>query len=51
MATFLDLVNLARSEAGVASGDLATLQTGLTLESNRFKNWVKNAWNDIQTKH
>lgn len=51
MATFLDLVNLARSEAGVAGGDLVTLQTGLTAESTRFKNWVKNSWNDIQTKH
>ena len=51
MSTFLQLVNLARSEAGVAGGDLATLQTGLSLESTRFKNWVANAWNDIQTKH
>jgi hypothetical protein len=49
MATFLQLVNLARTEAGVAGGELVTLQTGLSTESSRFKTWVANAWNDIQT--
>lgn len=51
MSTFLSLVNLARSEAGVAGGDLATLQSGLSAESTRFKNWIANAWVDIQTEH
>jgi len=51
MATLLSLVNLARSEAGIAGGDLATVQGALSTESNRFKTWVVNAWNEIQTEH
>lgn len=47
---YLQLVNLARSEAGVAGGDLVTLQTGLSLESTRFKTWVANEWIKIQTE-
>lgn len=49
MSTFLQLVNQVRSEAGLASGDLTTLQSGLSLESTRFKNWVVREWNLIQT--
>ena len=48
---FLQLVNLARSEAGVAGSDLPTLQTGLSQESTRFKNWVANEWVRIQSEH
>ena len=48
---FLELVNLTRSEAGVAGGDLNTLQAGLSLEGQRFKSWVANEWKKIQAEH
>lgn len=48
---FLQIVNLVRSEAGVAGGDLATLQGTLSAESSRFKSWVANEWIRIQSKH
>ena len=48
MATFLQLVNTARMEAGLASGDLTTLQSGLNQESTRFKTWVRDEWRRIQ---
>jgi hypothetical protein len=51
MSTFLQLVNLARSEAAVAGGDLTTLQSGLTKESQLFKSWVANEWLILQGKH
>ena len=51
MSTFLQLVNLARSEAGLSGGDLTTLQSGLSLEATRFKTWVANEWLAVQTKH
>lgn len=51
MSTFLQLVNIARSEAGVAGGDLTTLQSGLSAESTRFKNWVAREWEELQAEH
>lgn len=48
---YLQLVNLARTEAGVAGGDLTTLQGTLSAESARFKNWVSNEWIRIQSEH
>lgn len=51
MATFLQLVNTARSEAGLASGDLTTLQSGLSAESKRFVDWVRGEWRRIQSSH
>lgn len=48
---YLQLVNLTRQEAGVAGGDLATLQSGLSVESTRFKTWVANEWIRIQSEH
>lgn len=51
MATFLQLVNTARSEAGVAAGDLTTLQSGLSQEAQRFKDWVRKEWVKVQTRH
>jgi hypothetical protein len=48
---YLQLVNLARSEAGVAGSDLATLQGTISAESTRFKNWVANEWVRIQSEH
>lgn len=48
---FLQIVNLARSEAGVAGGDLTTLQGALSAESARFKSWVSSAWVRIQSEH
>ena len=47
----LQLVNLARQEAGVAGGDLSTVQGTLSAESSRFKNWVINEWVRIQSEH
>lgn len=51
MSTFLELVNIARMEAGLASGDLTTLQSGLNQEATRFKAWVRDEWKRIQTAH
>lgn len=45
--TLLDLVNRARSECGVAGPALSSL-TAVSGESLRFKNWVIEAWNDLQ---
>lgn len=49
MATFLEIVNRVRSDAGVATSDLSTLQSGLSDESTRFKNWVSREWERVQT--
>lgn len=49
MSTLLELVNLARSEAGVAGGDLTTVQGALSQESARFRTWVQSEWLDLQT--
>lgn len=46
--TFLQLVNRVRRECGVSGGELLTLQSGLTIEQTRFKDWVNDAWNDLQ---
>lgn len=48
MSTFLQLVNIARQEAGVASNDLTTLQGTLSTETNRFKNWIGREWLRVQ---
>lgn len=50
MSTFLQLTNLVRSEAGIAGGDLLTLQSGLSAESQRIANWVNNEWLRVQRK-
>jgi hypothetical protein len=47
---FLQLVNRARRECGSASADLRTVQGGLVLDDLRFKDWVNEAWRDIQTR-
>jgi len=44
----LALVNRARNECGVSGSDLVTLQTGLSMEGQRFVQWVNQAWIDIQ---
>lgn len=46
--TFLQLVNRVRRECGVSGTELTTLQSGLTTEQTRFKDWVADAWTDIQ---
>jgi hypothetical protein len=46
--TFLQLVNRARQECGAGGAALTTLQTGLSTESQRFKDWVNEAWRDVQ---
>jgi hypothetical protein len=50
VSTFLQLVNLVRSEAGITGGDLTTVQSGLSAESQRIANWVNNEWLRIQRK-
>jgi hypothetical protein len=46
--SFLQLVNACRQEAGVATSDLTTLQTSMSMESTRFKNWINREWLRIQ---
>lgn len=51
MATFLQLVNQVRSEAGIGGGtDLTTLQSGLSAESTRVKAWVVNECKRIESQ-
>lgn len=50
MSTYLQIVNEVRSEAGIAGGDLTTVQTGLSAESQRIANWVNKEWLRIQRK-
>lgn len=47
--TYLELVNLARRECGIAGGDLRSL-SGLSAESNRFARWVADEWVLLQTE-
>jgi hypothetical protein len=44
------MVNKARRECGVAGGDLSTVQSGLSLESQRYLNWVKDEWVNLQAE-
>lgn len=46
---FLELVNRTRREAGVSRNDLLTLNA-VTGESLRIKDWVIQAWKEIQEK-
>lgn len=50
MATLLSLVNDARQECGITSGDLTSLSS-ITGENLRFKNWTIKAWEEIQGMH
>ena len=45
---YLTLVNRARQECGVSGGALSTIGSGLSLEGQRFKDWVNTAWTDLQ---
>lgn len=45
---YLQLVNRARRECGVTGGDLVDLTTTVTTETQRFKDWVNEAWRDLQ---
>lgn len=45
---YLQLVNRARRECGVSGPDLATLQSGLSKEGQRFADWIGQAWTDLQ---
>lgn len=49
--TFLELVNRARLEGDTSGADLTTLGGTLSRESTRFKTWVAEAWNEVQTLH
>jgi len=48
--TFLQLVNRLRQKVGITGNDLTTL-SNLSGESLRCKNWVNEAWIDIQEQH
>jgi hypothetical protein len=48
---FLQLVNRARQECGVSGADLTTLQGQITKEAQRFKNWIDEAWMEVQGAH
>lgn len=48
---FLELANRARRKCGVAGADLVTLQSGLTKEGQRFKDWTASAWEEVQLMH
>lgn len=45
---FLQLVNRARSECGVSGAALQTVQGALSKEAQRFKDWIADAWRDVQ---
>lgn len=45
---FLSLVNRTRRECGISGADLATIESGLSLERRRFVDWVNQAWVDLQ---
>ena len=45
---YLQLVNRAGLECGVASAQVTTLVGQTSMESLRFAGWVQDAWNDIQ---
>ncbi len=49
--TFLELVNRARQECGMSGSDLSTLGGTLSQQNQRMKNWVNQAWLDLQGKH
>lgn len=51
MSTFLELVNRARRECGVSGPAISSIATdsALTAEGLRFKQWVNEAWREIQT--
>lgn len=46
---YLQLVNRARQEGGVSGSALASLGGTLSQESQRFKDWVNEAWRELQT--
>jgi hypothetical protein len=46
---YLQLVNRARQEGGVSGAALASLGGTLSQESQRFKDWVNEAWREVQT--
>jgi hypothetical protein len=46
--TYLYLVNRTRQECGVSGQALLTLQGTLTDESARFRDWIADAWRDLQ---
>lgn len=49
--TWLQLVNRLRMETGASGADLASLGGTLSQESTRYKNWINEAWKDIQKAH
>ena len=45
---FLGLWNRSRRECGVSGADATTIQANLSVEGQRFKDWVLTAWEDVQ---
>lgn len=48
---FLQLVNRMRQECGVSGNDLTTLQGSISKEAQRCKNWIDEAWMEVQGAH
>jgi len=46
--TWLDAVNRVRREAGVSGSNLASIGGTISAENTRIKDWVNEAWIDIQ---
>lgn len=46
--TYLQLVNRARQEGGASGAALSSLGGVLSQESQRFKDWVNEAWQEVQ---
>ena len=49
--TFLELVNSVRENSGASGPPLTTLGGVLSYQNTRIKNWVNEAWGDIQSEH
>jgi hypothetical protein len=47
---FLELVDLLRQEAGTSGDPIVTLSGTIPAETQRLKNWVKDAWNKVQIR-
>ena len=47
--TFVELCDMVRREGGISGQPITTLAGNLPAETARIKNWVKDAWADIQT--
>jgi hypothetical protein len=49
--TFVELCDMVRREGGISGPSITTVQGSIPTETTRVKNWVKDAWQDIQSMH